>query len=668
MVFSKKPIAKYITWAIVASHISLPVIADNRSIVVANSDNEIQSWMAGTASSISPHLLKGTLEEYAKGKIEALPGQAANQLVNKGMKSAFPEIIFRGGVNLEDGAKYRSSEFDMFIPVRETTSSLLFGQLGFRDHDSSSFDGRTFVNVGVGYRQEVDGWLLGVNTFLDADIRYSHLRGGIGGEIYRDNLRFSGNYYFPLTGWKTSEAHEFHDERPAYGFDLRTKGTLPAFPWFSGELTYEQYYGDKVDLLGNGTLSRNPRAAGAALIWNPIPLLEVRAGYRDAGNGGSQAEGGLRVNYSFGTPLHEQLDYRNVGAPSNTTNRRTFVDRNYDIVMAYREQASKIRITATPVSGLSGALVTLMATVDSRYPIEKIEWSGDAELMAGLQLQGSLSSGLTLPQLPLTATDGQEYGLYLTVTDSRGTRVTSERIPVMVTQDEASFRSWINVINDDIQVEGGNFVISTPLPAGEEGKIIEWHYVRERSKEEWASLKPRNIKYQSDTPGLTFKSLGGAERDGHWVERVLVTHIGNDARSLKLHIAASGPDEKHPVKGVVLLQAQSGSIAQKVTSVEVLFTPGTDEVNGNITAPVVGTEMRARTLCINDTDCTDAFNYQWEISDEMKSWKSVPGATKATWLLPYSLNGESLQNKYIRVRIISDKENAESPNATSATN
>ncbi|EAS5578281.1 invasin, partial [Salmonella enterica] len=87
-----------------------------------------------------------------------------------------------------------------------------------------------------------------------------------------------------------------------------------------------------------------------------------------------------------------------------------------------------------------------------------------------------------------------------------------------------------------------------------------------------------------------------------------------------------------------------------------------------ITAPVVGTEMRARTLCINDTDCTDAFNYQWEISDEMKSWKSVPGATKATWLLPYSLNGESLQNKYIRVRIISDKENAESPNATSATN
>ncbi|SQI24774.1 invasin [Salmonella enterica subsp. arizonae] len=75
------------------------------------------------------------------------------------------------------------------------------------------------------------------------------------------------------------------------------------------------------------------------------------------------------------------------------------------------------------------------------------------------------------------------------------------------------------------QVEDGNFVISTPLPAGEEGKVIEWHYVRERSEEEWASLKPRNIKYQSDTPGLSFKALGGTERDGHWVERVLVTHV-----------------------------------------------------------------------------------------------------------------------------------------------
>ncbi|WP_348250300.1 inverse autotransporter beta domain-containing protein, partial [Salmonella enterica] len=69
---------------------------------------------------------------------------------------------------------------------------------------------------------------------LLADIRDTHLRGGIGGEVYNDSLAFSGNYYFPLTGWQTSAAHELHDEPPAYGFDLRTNATLPDFPWFSG--------------------------------------------------------------------------------------------------------------------------------------------------------------------------------------------------------------------------------------------------------------------------------------------------------------------------------------------------------------------------------------------------------------------------------------------------
>ncbi|MEA7520292.1 inverse autotransporter beta domain-containing protein, partial [Salmonella enterica subsp. enterica serovar Virginia] len=58
---------------------------------------------------------------------------------------------------------------------------------------------------------------------------------GVQMEQFRPNL--------VVSGVKTSAVHELHDERPAYGFDLRTKGTLPDFPWFSGELTYEQYYG-----------------------------------------------------------------------------------------------------------------------------------------------------------------------------------------------------------------------------------------------------------------------------------------------------------------------------------------------------------------------------------------------------------------------------------------
>ncbi len=41
------------------------------------------------------------------------------------------------------------------------------------------------ANVGVGYRREVNGWLLGVNTFLDADIRYSTCVAALAGSLYR---------------------------------------------------------------------------------------------------------------------------------------------------------------------------------------------------------------------------------------------------------------------------------------------------------------------------------------------------------------------------------------------------------------------------------------------------------------------------------------------------
>ncbi len=313
MVFLK-PITKYITWAIVTSQIPLPVIAD--------SDNEIQSWIAGTASSISPHLQEGTLEDYAKGKIKALPGQAANHL-ERGDKERFSGLFSVASI-LKMARNIAHQSSICLFPSRKQHRLYSLVSLAFATTTTAVSMAAPMLTL-VWVTAEVNGWLLGVNTFLDADIRYSHLRGGIGGEVYKDSLAFSGNYYFPLTGWKMSAAHD-------YMMSVRHMALIceqrhaPRFSWFSGELTYEQYKG-WVDLLGNGTLSRNPRAAGAALVWNPVPLLEVRAGYRDAGNGGSQAEGGLRVNYSFGTPLHEQLDYRNVGALSNTTNRRAFVDR-----------------------------------------------------------------------------------------------------------------------------------------------------------------------------------------------------------------------------------------------------------------------------------------------------------------------------------------------------
>ncbi|QUJ07835.1 inverse autotransporter beta domain-containing protein [Salmonella enterica subsp. enterica] len=88
--------------------------------------------------------------------------------------------------------------------------------------------------------------MLGVNTFLDADIRYSSpCVAALAGSLWLALcLAFPATGYFPLTGWKTSKAvHELHDERPAYGFDLANKRHASRFsPVQCGELTYEQYW------------------------------------------------------------------------------------------------------------------------------------------------------------------------------------------------------------------------------------------------------------------------------------------------------------------------------------------------------------------------------------------------------------------------------------------
>ncbi len=69
---------------------------------------------------------------------------------------------------LKDGAKYRSSEFDIFY-FASKQHRLYSLASSFRDHDSSSFDSRTYgINDCYGvYRGEmISRWLLGVNTFL----------------------------------------------------------------------------------------------------------------------------------------------------------------------------------------------------------------------------------------------------------------------------------------------------------------------------------------------------------------------------------------------------------------------------------------------------------------------------------------------------------------------
>lgn len=372
-----------------------------------------------------------------------------------------------------------------------------FGQLGIRAHDKSSFDGRTFINTGLGYRAQTGHWLWGTNAFIDADAKYNHFRGSLGLELYRENIAFSGNYYFPLTGWKDSKVVDLHEERPAYGWDIRTKGYLPNYPHVGVELAYEKYYGDKVDILGNGSLNSNPESYSAAFIYSPIPLLELKTGFKDASDAGSEMSLNLNLKYSFGVPISEQLDPSKVSAPTNIQNMTEFVDRNYNIVMEYREQKSKIKITMASIKGSAGDTHFLNPSVSSRYPVEKYEWIGSPELLQGMNNVYDPYSSIMLPELPLDNVNGKEYTLYLRVTDSKGTSVTSDPIPVSVVLNQNTFDSYINVLNSDAHQDGEQHVLS-PIDVNDpDGMLISWRFVRvtKEDKEKWVSVKPNYKSY-----------------------------------------------------------------------------------------------------------------------------------------------------------------------------
>lgn len=655
----KKTLCQGVVYSVVLSQALLPgalatgglphLYADNTDNADAAQNRDIRQWIAGGSIQASEAIKNNVnMADYARNYAHGYSQSLGNQYLSEGVNALSPSARFRGGITLDEDFRFKSVDADLLMPVHETTSSILFGQLGLRTHDKSSFDGRTFLNTGIGYRHDVNRWMLGVNAFVDSDIKNNNLRGSLGAEAFRDYLSFAGNYYFPLTDWKTSKAHELHDERPAYGFDVRARGYLPAYPQLGMELTWEQYYGDNVDILGNGKLTRNPYATSASVMYKPVPLVEITAGYRDANRAGTETLAGLNFNYVFGQPLSEQLDAGRVTLPDNRQNRTEFVSRNYNIVMEYREQESRITLSSKPVSGLAETSVTLTPSVNSRYPIVSYQWSGDAELLAGMVNMQAANTAITLPKLPLDTTESKSYGLYLTATDSRGVSATSERIPVTVGINTAVFKSFVELVNKDAVVKDGAYQV--PVGPGNE-VVLEWRFVRVRAKDDFAYIKPETFKYEAPASYVKSESLGGDMVDGVWTEKVRVTLDTRQPATLTPgnNILAWGPNEKTPATAKVALHPRVSAGADRITQLSVEYTAGNEILNGSTTSPVVNTVLKARAQC-GPQDCTADWQYIWQVSADGVSWEDVPDVKAEAWKMPAVLNGKSLQGYQVRIK------------------
>ncbi|GKX51798.1 inverse autotransporter beta domain-containing protein [Budvicia aquatica] len=371
-------------------------------------------------------------ESWAKNKAKAEVlnpvQQQAQDFLGKFGKAQVNIIV-------DDEGSLKGSSGSLLTPWYDTDSTLIFSQVGIHGQD-----GRTIGNLGVGVRFDEGDWMWGGNTFLDQDISRNHTRGGVGGELWTDNLKFAANYYHPLSSWKDSKDFEDYLERPAEGYDVRAQGYLPSYPHLGASVVYEQYFGDEVALFGKENLQEDPHAVTVGVDYTPVPLVTLKLSHKEGQNGKNEEKADLILSYQLGTSLEKQLDPDQVAvARSLRGSRYDMVDRNYDIVLEYKEKAGvlEVDLAAVPMDLLEGDTYLMQPLVRSKYKVTSVNWNGDIIPLAITPTQGSINTQgwqITLPAWDSAVTATNRYRLSITLTNEKGKQVTSNEVEIVVGQ------------------------------------------------------------------------------------------------------------------------------------------------------------------------------------------------------------------------------------------
>ncbi len=321
----------------------------------------------------------------------------------------------------------RGGALDLLLPLYDQDKSLFFVQAGARRMDTYTEDYRNTLNLGMGYRRDVQGWLLGGNSFYDRDLTGKNDRLGVGVEAWRDFLKLSANSYLPLSKWKASPDQIDYLERPAKGWDVRAEGYLPAYPQLGAKLGFEQYYGNEVSLFSANDRQKDPRALTVGVMYNPIPMVGLSVNHRMGQGGLADTSATLSFNYRIGEPLAKQLSGDNLMSRRMLENMRyDLVQRNNEIVLDRKDDAIRMTLPAV-ISDTEYKTVSFAVTGASR--LQTITWAGTAAGFAS-PYQGNGQGAL---QMPAYVPDGDNtYSLQAVGTDKNGRVVTSSTMSVVV--------------------------------------------------------------------------------------------------------------------------------------------------------------------------------------------------------------------------------------------
>lgn len=333
---------------------------------------------------------------------------------------------------VDEEGKFNGSSGRWFIPWQDNNRYLSWSQLGL----TQQTDGLV-SNAGIGQRWVAGKWLLGYNTFYDNLLDENLQRAGLGAEAWGENLRLSANYYQPFASWRDST--DLQEQRMARGYDVTAKAWLPYFHHLNTSVSFEQYFGDNVDLFRSGTGYHNPMAVNLGLDYTPVPLLTFSAAHKQGESGVSQNNLGMKLNYRFGVPLKKQLSSDEVAATRSLRGSRYDpVERTSLPVMEFRQRKTLSVYLATPPWDLTpGETVVLKLQVRSTHGVRQLHWQGDTHALS-LTSPANVNSdeGWSVIMPAWDASEGatNRWKLSVVVEDKDGQRVSSNEITLSLSQ------------------------------------------------------------------------------------------------------------------------------------------------------------------------------------------------------------------------------------------
>ncbi|BAE73877.1 putative invasin [Sodalis glossinidius str. 'morsitans'] len=410
----------------------LPAVtwAEETPVPASASKEDLQAQkIAGIASQAGNFLANSPRGDAAASIARGMATGAASTEVQQWL-SQFGTARLQ--LDVDNKFSLKNSQLDLLIPLYEQPDKLVFTQGSLHRTDD-----RTQTNLGMGMRWFNDGYMLGGNTFLDYDLSRDHARMGMGVEYWRDYLKIGANNYLRLTNWRDSKDFADYQERPANGWDMSLEGWVPALPQLGGNLKYEQYYGKEVALFGKDNRQKDPHAITVGVNYTPFPLLTFSADQRQGKAGQNDTRLGVQLNIQLGTPWQHQLDTSAVGAMRTLAGSRyDLVDRNNNIVLEYRKKEVIHLYTADHLAGYAGEQKSLNVSINTKYGLERIDWSAPELLAAGGKIvQESIDNySIVLPDYNFDSANGNVYEISGVAIDTHGNVSKKAKTTLTVTQ------------------------------------------------------------------------------------------------------------------------------------------------------------------------------------------------------------------------------------------